>query len=649
MIGTKGIDFPLIVHQHNIMASVGQHDQRRVSAAGRNAAHGNTVFQADIAGSQANVQGICYDPGVFAQYLVEISLLIEYDGPVLLFSDTCIVLPQSVAGLLLLRLLRRNRKHGHILRFRDGHLRRSGNLQNPLPDCIGESGVIEGHAAVLIDMGDGFVVAVFDLQTVPYREAVPHMTVAEIVLLLWVFDGLEVTVVHGILRDHTVEVLVRVFLLHHRKLRIRQDSLLRTEEYDLILPRSDPHGISGIDAVLFLRRGRRIEIRVGGFQPEGQWTGKPIHEVFGPIHIRGYALINDDLQSFPHGRKNEISSRIADIGFLFSDRKGRCTGCQYPAIRQRIFRTHIPQIILKAVRNSLELIGDPGPFSAGHLAAQIVRVGGHLRTVQIAVSGDEFPDALFHLRPCEHHGVRGVAGADAAFQCDALAVVILPYVRTGNGIGAAADAVFVLEELHIVFGTFAQLKLLIDTELALRNAAAACQHIVDGCLRKHKCVVLISLCRFNEGQLLSLGGKRALIRIQPFVHQDHSIDRSCNGFPVHEDLHLAAEIGPAPHGQNIVPGAVANTLAVGEDLLYIGAVKEGLNIIAAFLAVLMVGKVRGNRHSMVFQGIADAEKFLLFGTVIIVRNRASSIKVVSAGLKDFCDLVGLLCGVFAQA
>ena len=111
------------------------------------------------------------------------------------------------------------------------------------------------------------------------------------------------------------------------------------------------------------------------------------------------------------------------------------------------------------------------------------------------------------------------------------------------------------------------------------------------------------------------------------------MDRGRHSIPVHEDFHLTAQISPAPHSQNIVVGTVASTLAIGEDFLHKGVIKIALNEIAAFLAVLMVGKVRGNRHSMIFQGVGNTEKLLLFVAVVVVRNLASGVKVVTAGLE----------------
>ena len=129
---------------------------------------------------------------------------------------------------------------------------------------------------------------------------------------------------------------------------------------------------------------------------------------------------------------------------------------------------------------------------------QIVRIRRLLRAVQIAVGSDELADALFHLRPFQGDGLVAI------FQGNTFAVVILPNAGAGDSVGVATDAIFVFQELDVILGAFALLELLVDAELALGNAAAACQYIVDCRLRERKGIVLFSLCRFNQGHLLSL-------------------------------------------------------------------------------------------------------------------------------------------------
>jgi hypothetical protein len=51
--------------------------------------------------------------------------------------------------------------------------------------------------------------------------------------------------------------------------------------------------------------------------------------------------------------------------------------------------------------------------------------------------------------------------------------------------------------------------------------------------------------------------------------------------------------------KKVIKGPVARRLPVGKRLLNRHTVKEGLNKIAAFSPILMFGKVRGNRHSMI--------------------------------------------------
>jgi hypothetical protein len=51
--------------------------------------------------------------------------------------------------------------------------------------------------------------------------------------------------------------------------------------------------------------------------------------------------------------------------------------------------------------------------------------------------------------------------------------------------------------------------------------------------------------------------------------------------------------------KKVIKGPVASRLPVGKCFFNRRTVKEGLNKIAAFSPILMIGKVRGNRYSMI--------------------------------------------------
>ena len=67
---------------------------------------------------------------------------------------------------------RRGREHGGVLGGGDGHGGSSGKLFNPCPHIPRQIVHIEFNGSVRGDMGDDFIVAVLQLQTIPDRDAV---------------------------------------------------------------------------------------------------------------------------------------------------------------------------------------------------------------------------------------------------------------------------------------------------------------------------------------------------------------------------------------------------------------------------------------------------------------------------------------------
>ena len=67
------------------------------------------------------------------------------------------------------------------------------------------------------------------------------------------------------------------------------------------------------------------------------------------------------------------------------------------------------------------------------------------------------------------------------------------------------------------------------------------------------------------------------------------------------DIHLRLRTGllSSPDVKKVIKCPVARRLPVGKCFFNRRTVKEGLNKIAAFSPILMIGKVRGNRHSMI--------------------------------------------------
>ena len=100
--------------------------------------------------------------------------------------------------------------------------------------------------------------------------------------------------------------------------------------------------------------------------------------------------------------------------------------------------------------------------------------------------------------------------------------------------------------------------------------------------------------------MFRFAGQGALIRVEPLVQQDHPVDGVGNMGPPQEHLFLAGEVRPAPEVQHIVPCPIPGPLAIAQNFLHIGVVKEALNEIAALFSALMGFKERGDLGPMVF-------------------------------------------------
>ena len=163
----------------------------------------------------------------------------------------------------------------------------------------------------------------------------------------------------------------------------------------------------------------------------------------------------------------------------------------------------------------------------------------------------------------------------------------------------AANAVFVFEESDVLFGTLALLKLLINSVFPMGVTASMGENVVNGSLWQGETGAFLSLFLCQHGNLFVLGRQRALIRREPLLRQDHAVNHVCHKQPADIHLRLRAVLVSSPDVKEIVIGLIASRLPVGKRLLNRRAVKEGLNKIAAFSSILMIGKVRGNRHSMI--------------------------------------------------
>ena len=343
-------------------------------------------------------------------------------------------------------------------------------------------------------------------------------------------------------------------------------------------------------------------------------------------------LVPDDgLHSVPQGGKNKAALHCQDIVFLISHSKTVRTSSGEQDLRTLFLFAKLGLEVHIIVNDRADFICDfPARFPCLHLCL-IFRVMFLFSPVQIAVGGDQFPDALLHLGPGQQEFA--VRVAVIAGNGDTLAIVIFPIAAAGDGVGVPANAILIPQEFDIFLLALIFLELLKNAVLPLGYAAPAAQDIVNGLLGNGKGRSLFRFGLFNERDLLRFAGEGALIRGKPLVKQDHPVNGVSHGWPAHEHLPLTGEVRPAPEGQHIVPRPIPGPLSIGQDHLNVGVIEKGLDKIAALLAAWMVGKEGGDFRSVVFQGVAGAEQFAFFAVLVIVVHVRTGVKVVMPDFK----------------
>ena len=117
---------------------------------------------------------------------------------------------------------------------------------------------------------------------------------------------------------------------------------------------------------------------------------------------------------------------------------------------------------------------------------------------------------------------------------------------------------------------------------------------------------------------------------EPLLQQDHSINVLGHIPPAKKDLRFTVFIGASPHGEAIRIGQIPGVLAVVQNRFDGLAVVKAPNEIAAFSAIPVIGKVRGNLYPVIFQCGALSQQFPFFFVLVVVGEGRSGTKVVVA-------------------
>ena len=115
-------------------------------------------------------------------------------------------------------------------------------------------------------------------------------------------------------------------------------------------------------------------------------------------------------------------------------------------------------------------------FTAGLSNCRLLPVSGVLllfRPIQVASSGDQFPDTLLHLGPGKKdlHPVRLTVRTAPEF--DPFPIIIHKKAAAGNGVGMSANAIRTSQKFNIFLLAFILLKLFKNTVFAPRYAASS--------------------------------------------------------------------------------------------------------------------------------------------------------------------------------
>ena len=313
-------------------------------------------------------------------------------------------------------------------------------------------------------------------------------------------------VVQRIFRQHFVKFRALHLFVDERKRRVVQPHSLFIKGNQGILLRTEINCIAQRKAVFFLRRGRRVQLIIGGFQRCGQRAGKLCEHCLAPPGQVG-VVPDDRLHGVTQGREDKAAFACPNIAFLFPRAKTVCASsgkhdfCALLLFAKLCLEIHI------VFNDRLDfLCKRPARFPLFHLC-QIGRVTLFFSPVQIAVGGDQLPDSFCRLTPWQRKlrvRLDDPAGADS----DALRIMPFVQLPAGNCRIRAAGAVLLFQKRGVVRHAFPFQKLLIDAIFSVRNTAAPQKYRVNILLRNDKggglvilrpCDFLFLLCLCGQG------------------------------------------------------------------------------------------------------------------------------------------------------
>ena len=100
--------------------------------------------------------------------------------------------------------------------------------------------------------------------------------------------------------------------------------------------------------------------------------------------------------------------------------------------------------------------------------------------------------------------------------------------------------------------------------------------------------------------------------------------------PAKKDLRFTVLIGASPHGEAIRIGQIPGLLDVVQNRFDGLAVVKAPNKNAAFSAIPVIGKVRGDLYPVILQRGAVSQQFSFFFLLVVVGEGWSGVEVVAA-------------------
>ena len=348
--------------------------------------------------------------------------------------------------------------------------------------------------------------------------------------------------------------------MEQRERRIEQGHFLIPQRKKLIRLGTDVHGAAQGQAILLRHRRRRVQLIKGRLHRPCKFTGQGFQHDLRPLRMMHIGC-NDLLHDISHGRQDKhLAVRGADG--LFTPAESRPAFCQRIKGKAIVLVAELRPEVIVVINDGAEVLNDFVPFLTDGFDAYIVGILRFFLGGQVAISGNQLPDPLFHHGPLHYDlcTVSFIGGISVDF--DTIGIVLLPQTTAGNDVGAAAGAVDILQKSDVFLCGLALLEEFIDAELSIPVVVAAGDYIVNGSLRKYKTCAILGTGLQDYLLLLLHGRQWHFIWSKPCIQHDHTVNSGRNTAPAVVDLSFPAQIGTTPHMEQIVIGPVSNPLSV---------------------------------------------------------------------------------------